>query len=52
MILSSSEPHAVCFIETAELDGETNLKMRQGLKETEHVTDTHMLNKIQGGNTY
>ncbi|XP_063720658.1 probable phospholipid-transporting ATPase IM isoform X2 [Symsagittifera roscoffensis] len=48
MILSSSEPHAVCFIETAELDGETNLKMRQGLKETEHVTDTHMLNKIQG----
>ncbi|KAG7523913.1 phospholipid-transporting ATPase IB isoform X1 [Solea senegalensis] len=31
VILSSSEPQAMCYIETSNLDGETNLKIRQGL---------------------
>lgn len=31
MIIDFSEPQAMCYIETANLDGETNLKLRQVL---------------------
>uniref|UniRef100_A0A7N6AB53 Phospholipid-transporting ATPase n=1 Tax=Anabas testudineus TaxID=64144 RepID=A0A7N6AB53_ANATE len=34
VILSSSEPQAMCYTETSNLDGETNLKIRQGLSLT------------------
>ena len=34
IILSSSQDDGLCYIETAELDGETNLKKRQALPET------------------
>ncbi|KAJ2358950.1 aminophospholipid translocase, partial [Coemansia sp. RSA 2611] len=34
VIISSSEPEGMCYIETSNLDGETNLKVKQALPET------------------
>ncbi|XP_004444374.1 probable phospholipid-transporting ATPase IA isoform X3 [Drosophila pseudoobscura] len=48
IILSSSEPQAMCFIETANLDGETNLKIRQGVTATAGLLETKDLSMLQG----
>ncbi|GMT24117.1 hypothetical protein PFISCL1PPCAC_15414, partial [Pristionchus fissidentatus] len=39
LLLSTSEPHGIAYIETKELDGETNLKTKAGLGETESMGD-------------
>ncbi|CAB1330552.1 unnamed protein product, partial [Coregonus sp. 'balchen'] len=46
--LSTSEPHAMCYIETSNLDGETNLKIRQGLQVTAEDKDADSLSRLSG----
>ncbi|KXJ21363.1 putative phospholipid-transporting ATPase IM [Exaiptasia diaphana] len=43
VVLSTSEENGLCYIETAELDGETNLKCRQPLPETGEMGDDEKL---------
>uniref|UniRef100_H9G6C4 Phospholipid-transporting ATPase n=1 Tax=Anolis carolinensis TaxID=28377 RepID=H9G6C4_ANOCA len=43
-----SEPQAMCYIETSNLDGETNLKIRQGLTQTASLQSREELMKITG----
>ncbi|XP_021953881.1 probable phospholipid-transporting ATPase IA isoform X2 [Folsomia candida] len=48
ILYSTSEPQGICYIETSNLDGETNLKVRQGLPETAEVLDTRDLAALTG----
>uniref|UniRef100_A0A8B9CST4 Phospholipid-transporting ATPase n=1 Tax=Anser brachyrhynchus TaxID=132585 RepID=A0A8B9CST4_9AVES len=48
LLLSSSEPHGLCYIETAELDGETNMKVRQAIPVTSELGDTSKLALFDG----
>ncbi|XP_077649265.1 phospholipid-transporting ATPase IB isoform X2 [Urocitellus parryii] len=48
VLFSSSEPQAMCYVETANLDGETNLKIRQGLSQTADMQTREVLMKLTG----
>ena len=48
ILLSSSEPQGMCYIETANLDGETNLKIRSSLMSTSQLTEGSELSQLYG----
>ncbi|XP_070197579.1 phospholipid-transporting ATPase IB-like isoform X2 [Littorina saxatilis] len=48
ILLSSSEPQAMCYVETSNLDGETNLKLRQGHRVTKDLLRGEELASLRG----
>ncbi|KAL5035257.1 hypothetical protein RTP6_002978 [Batrachochytrium dendrobatidis] len=47
IILASSEPEGLCYIETKNLDGETNLKIRKVVSDTLSITTPNCLRQFQ-----
>uniref|UniRef100_A0A8C7DT85 Phospholipid-transporting ATPase n=1 Tax=Oncorhynchus kisutch TaxID=8019 RepID=A0A8C7DT85_ONCKI len=47
-LCSLFEPQGMCYIETSNLDGETNLKIRQGLQITSEIKDIDSLMRLSG----
>eukprot|EP00741_Cyanophora_paradoxa_P005052 tig00000851_g4894.t1 len=52
IIVSSSEDQGMCYIETSNLDGETNLKIRQALDATSRCTEVATASKLRGSLRY
>jgi phospholipid-transporting ATPase len=48
VLVASSEPEGLCYIETANLDGETNLKIKQAIPETAHLVSPAELGRLTG----
>ncbi|KAK3671974.1 aminophospholipid translocase [Recurvomyces mirabilis] len=48
VLLASSEPEGLCYIETANLDGETNLKIKQAIPETSTLVSSAEVARLGG----
>jgi len=48
ILMASSEPEGLCYIETANLDGETNLKIKQAIPETAGLVSPGDLSRLSG----
>ena len=48
VLLATSEPEGLCYIETANLDGETNLKIKQAIPETATLVSPNELSRLSG----
>jgi phospholipid-translocating ATPase len=48
VIIASSEPDSTCYVETKNLDGETNLKIKRGLKDLTYIKSTADCKKLGG----
>lgn len=48
VLLASSEPEGLCYIETANLDGETNLKIKQAHGDTAPYVSPSELSRVRG----
>ncbi|KAI9469032.1 MAG: hypothetical protein EXX96DRAFT_590210 [Benjaminiella poitrasii] len=48
ILISSSEPEGLCYIETSNLDGEVNLKIKQALSQTSKILNPVDMSRLQG----
>ncbi|KAL6135777.1 hypothetical protein ACLB2K_068002 [Fragaria x ananassa] len=47
LLLSSSYEDGICYVETMNLDGETNLKLKRALEVTSHLNDENSLQRFR-----
>ncbi|KAI0031845.1 calcium transporting ATPase [Vararia minispora EC-137] len=48
ILITSSEPEGLCYIETSNLDGETNLKIKQASPQTAKLTAPRLVGALRG----